>query len=353
MGKSQFGKELFKEIINDMEDQIQLFEESSLGVLTIGESWYKKIVLIREKLKDLKNLTKFRYNNLVVLDEPSGDLRTYKLFSHIPFLLKYTVMGKLLEDRYAWIKKYDLKGLLVENPVGDIGAPVCYKKNNLQFTNRWIRQIYLFSLLKRSLGPFIGNEIKIIMDIGSSYGGLASIIKKNYPKTNMVLVDLPEQLAAAQYYLRLKFPKAKFAKYNDLKHCEKIDRDLISNYDFLLIPSFMFEKLEENSVDLITNVASLNEMTREWVDYYVNSRVFCTTKYICLVNRILKEQNIGTKISILDMHLERYDCIHFDLCPYFDWLYKKKLIFKIFPKTEKIPHPPFYEFIGKKRINNN
>tara|TARA_B100001964_G_C14155614_1_gene564144 strand:+ start:104 stop:1165 length:1062 start_codon:yes stop_codon:yes gene_type:complete len=352
MDNNLIDKKQLREIINDMEDQIQLFEKFPLGGRAIGESWYQKIVLIREKLKDLKNLSKFRYNNLAVVDEPAEAGRVYKLLSHITFLLKYTVMGKSLEDRYALIKKYDLKKLLVENPVGDIGAPVCYKKNNLQFTNGWVRHIYLFSLLNRSLGTFIENEIKVIMEIGSSYGALTSIIKNNYPKTSIVLIDLPEQLAVAQYYLRLKYPKATFVKYKDLKLCEKINRDLISNYDFLLVPSFMFEKLEENSVDLIINVASLNEMTREWVDYYVNSRVFCTTKYIYLVNRILKEQNIGTKISILDMHLERYDCIHFDVCPYWEWLYKKKLIFKIFPKIEKTTHPPFYEFIGKKHINN-
>ena len=352
MDRYMIGKELFEGIINDMEDQIQLFEKSALGVKTIGESWYKKIILIREKLKNLNDLANFRYNNLVVSDEPSGDRRAYKLFSHVPCLLKYTAMGTSLEDKYAFIQKHDLKELLVENPVGDIGAPVCYKKNDLQFTSRWVRHIYLFSLLKKYLGSLIGNEIKIIMDIGSSYGALMSIIKDNYPKTSIVLVDLPEQLAAAQYYLRLKFPKAKFAEYSDLKLCKKIDRDLIRNYDFLLIPSFMFEKLEENSVDLITNSVSLNEMTKEWVSYYVDSHVFSTTKYIYLVNRITKEQNIGTKISILDMHLERYDCIHFDVCPYWEWLYEQKLIYKLFPKVEKTAHPPLYEFIGKKRINN-
>jgi len=122
------GKELFEGIINDMEDQIQLFEKSALGVKTIGESWYKKIILIREKLKNLNDLANFRYNNLVVSDEPSGDRRAYKLFSHVPCLLKYTAMGTSLEDKYAFIQKHDLKELLVENPVGDIGAPVCYKK---------------------------------------------------------------------------------------------------------------------------------------------------------------------------------------------------------------------------------
>ena len=351
MDKRLLGKEQFREIINDMEDQIQLFEKSPLGAQTIGESWYKQIIVTREKLKDWRNLTGFRYNDLVVVDQPSGASRAYKLLSPVPFLQKYTMVGKVLEDAYAFIKKYKLEGLLLDNPTGDVGTPVCYRKDNLRYTNRWIRHIFLFSLLRKTIGTLIEKEIKVIMDIGSSYGALASIIKNNYPNTNIILVDLPEQLAVTKYYLKAKFPKAKFAKYNDLKHCKKINRDLISNYDFLLIPCFMYEKLEANSVDLVMNTASFNEMSKEWLDYYTSASVFCSLKYIFLVNRISKEQNPGAKIDIMNMHLEQYDRIHFDVCPFFE-SYTRKLVFGLFPKLEIIIRPPCYEFIGKKPINN-
>ena len=351
MDKCQFDKEQFREIIIDMEDQIQLFEKSPLGAQTIGESWYKKIIVTREKLKDWRNLIEFRYNDLAVVDVPSGVNRAYKMLSPVPFLRKYTYVGKILEDAYAIIKKYKLEGLLLANPTGDVGSPLCHKKDNLRYTNRWIRHIFLFSLLRKTIGTLIENEIKVIMDIGSSYGALASIIKNNYPNTNIILVDLPEQLAIAKYYLKVKFPKAKFAKYNDLKHCDKINGDLISNYDFLLIPCFMYEKLETNSVDLVMNTVSFNEMSKEWLDYYTSAPVFCSLKYIFLVNRFVKEQNPGSKISILDMHLEQYDRIHFDVCSYWERLYGQRLVFGLFPKLETTMHPSLYEFIGKKPIN--
>jgi putative sugar O-methyltransferase len=351
MDKSQFNKEQFREIINDMEDQIQLFEKYPLGAQSIGESWYKKNSVTREKLKDWRNLTEFRYNDLAVVDVPSGTNRAYKLLSPVPFLRKYTYVGKILEDAYAFIKKHKLERLLLDNPTGDVGAPVCHRKENLRYTNRWIRHIFLFSLLRKTIGSLIEKEIKVIMDIGSSYGALASIIKNNYPNTNIILVDIPEQLAIAKYYLKAKFPKAKFAKYNDLMHCEKINGDLISNYDFLLIPCFMYEKLEANSVDLVMNIVSFPEMSKEWLDHYTSAPVFCSIKYIFLVNRIIKEQNPGSKIDILDMHLEQYDRIHFDVCPFFERQYEQKLVFGLFPKLETITHPPLYEFIGKKPIN--
>ena len=123
------------------------------------------------------------------------------MHKYFPFINEYRAEFKSLYDAYNFIKVHNLEDLLKDNPISKTGNPYVFEKGEFRYTRRWIRHIYFLSLFKKHLEPQ-KNKIKTIMDIGSSWGAFPHILKKNYPDTRFLLVDLPEQLALAHYYLK-------------------------------------------------------------------------------------------------------------------------------------------------------
>ena len=182
----------------------------------------------------------------------------------------------MLEDFYDFLKSKDLLELLKTNSSPITGNPELYSKNNVKFTHRWIRHIWLLSLYKKFLNE---KKIKVIMDIGSNYGALSYLLKKNNEKLKFILIDFPEALSTANYFLNKEYPSSKIATFEDLKNLKKIDKHFVEKNDFILLPCFWVSKLEKNIVDLTINIASFNEMNRFWFNKYTES-IYKTTKFL-------------------------------------------------------------------------
>ena len=79
----------------------------------------------------------------------------------------------MLEDFFDFKIKKPLS-LLARNPSPKIGNPELYIKENMIFTHRWIRHIWLLNLYNK----FLNNKnVQVIMDIGSNFA-LAYLLKK-------------------------------------------------------------------------------------------------------------------------------------------------------------------------------
>jgi len=342
-------RELIDKIITELNEEIDVFKKYTLNRESIGRFWFDNIDESYKKLKDkADNLINFRRNNLVVMDNPNGRSWPYRLFSKLPYSLQPNPSIKLLEDVYRFIQEQNLTELVRGNPISDVGHPLYFEKKGMRFTYRWIRHIWFLSLFKKYLEPYT-QEIKVALDIGSSYGAFQYLIKRNYPNAHLILVDLPEQNAVARYYLKSEFPDCRIAAFKEIRELDEITRDFVSNYDFILVPCFYLEKLGKGLADLVTNFVSFNEMPRQWLDFYLQSDVFKNSKFLFMVNRIIKEQNPGVRIGILDMPLNDYEHIYFDVCPYFKWLYEGKYFLGIPYKAEKVWHDPVYEYIGRRK----
>lgn len=341
-------KELIDKIITELDEQIDIFKNYTLNRESIGRFWFDNIDVSYKRLKDNNdNLINFRRDNLVVNDIPCGPHPwLYRLLAKIPYFFQPHAHIKLLEDVYRFIQEQNLTELVLANPISDVGSPIHFAKNGMRFTYRWIRHVWFLSLFNKYLKPY-SQEIKVALDIGSSYGAFQYLIKRNYPDIHSILVDLPEQNAVAHYYLKSEFPDCRIASFKEVQQVDQITRDFVNNYDFVLVPCFYLEKLGADLADLVTNFVSFNEMPREWLNFYLQSAAFSTSKFLFTVNRIIKEQNPGVKISILDMPLNNYEQIHFDVCPYFKWVYRGKYLLRVPYRVEKVWHDPVYEYIGK------
>ena len=145
---------------------------------------------------------------------------------------------------------------------------------------------------------------------------------------------------------RLKQDRSRPAGVSELLHEPSITKDLILEYDFLLVPTSLFERLSENTVDLVTNFASMSEMTRAYFNLYLQSDVFLSSKYFYTINRIeAYPKDFGTDVSILDFPItDSQKRLHFGICPIFsvDFSFSARHVFL----TSHYDPPPYFEYIG-------
>ena len=353
---SEEQKELFSQIIIEVKQQVAEFEDKELSRRTLGDFWFKRAEDGVKRLEDMDTFINFRRYNLLVFDLPYLPDNKVKrwifncfmtMHKYFPFINEYRAEFKSLYDAYNFIKVHNLEDLLKDNPTSKTGNPYLFKKGEFRYTRRWIRHIYFLSLFKKHLEPQ-KDKIKTIMDIGSSWGTFPHIIKKNYPDTRFLLVDLPEQLALAHYYLKTEMPDCRIATYKDIEKVDKITPEFMDNYDFVLVPCFDHNKIAAGTVDLVTNFASLCEMSKEWFNMYVQSEAFKTSKFFFIWNSVIKEKNPGGFISLLDYPFAVLETMYFNNSPLLWTHYRHRKIFNCIPsRVEMFYHEPFFEYIGK------
>ena len=167
---------------------------------------------------------------------------------------------------------------LLNNLQSNVGSPVYLpvelkdsrskKKINMKINQADLGNIYYFYQISKALDS-MKNNFPIIAEIGSGYGGLISKLKKKYPNSKCILFDLPELCCVQTYYLNKEFPKAKIYYYKDYL---KSNNDIFNNnFDFLILPGEIFEKLPNEFLDLIINVRSMMEMKKETIQFYFDT----------------------------------------------------------------------------------
>jgi hypothetical protein len=173
--------------------------------------------------------------------------------------------------------------LMSENPAsGGVG----------QFNGRLV-SIPIYHHARNVLaGITYANKPKRILEIGGGYGEIARLWVKNpiASATSYVIVDIPECLFLAEVALRSEFGDM-------VGYLEGADPDT----PILLVPLSRLFALKRNA-DLVVNTGSMQEMTDEWVDFYVDwltrydARYFYSLNYAAQPISILGEsRNLWTQ----------------------------------------------------------
>ena len=252
---------------------------------------------------------------------------------------------KLLCENLEMLKDRKCLDLLKKYPVSRIGNPNVFIKEGYEYTHRWTKHIYSLSLFKKYLESELTNDF-VLLDLGSSYGIFSFLIKKEYPKTTHILVDFPEQLTLAHYFLGMSFPEAKIATVSDLKDIAALTNNTISEYDFLLVPWFYYDKLRSIKIDVYANFASLGEMRREWFDFYLSHPVFKSAKCLFMMNSFMSGQVYDNDLTFLDYPFRDFDQLYLGIWPYSHYTYDKKQFFFY----EKVCFASqYFEYIGKRK----
>ena len=164
--------------------------------------------------------------------------------------------------------------------------------------------IYFFHTLYPILSEKDKNAHFFVCEIGGGYGALAHCIKKNFPSAVCLLFDLPEQNYISNYYLRKLNPNAKILNLDALikiKNINSIDdleiekTDLVK-YDYVILPGYLIEKIQNSFIDVFINTRSFMEMNIETVNFYFSHihRAINKSGVLYCVNRYIKKTSGDT-----------------------------------------------------------
>ncbi len=211
--------------------------------------------------------------------------------------------------------------LLKKYPCHPAGNPRIFNWNGIPVTHRWIKHIHHLGMINRILGSSLGEDFSVL-DIGSSYGVFTYMMKREYPESRHVLVDLPNQLLFAHYFLRSCFPDARIAGARTVAELGTITRETVDAYDFVLLPTDNFEQLG-GGIDLVTSFSCLGELKRSLFDRYLQSEAFRMARYFYTSNPVDKHMAMqDAEVCVLDYPiLDPAKRLYFGISPVFLYSY--------------------------------
>lgn len=180
------------------------------------------------------------------------------------------------------------------------------KNSSRLFSYDLARQALILDKLKSELKNL---EEKTFCIIGDGYGVLGCLIKKHFPKSKIISVNLGRILLFDVYYSQLLF--------SDLKH-SLIDLNqnlLLSDFNYIEAEKYMQLKF---NADIFINVCSMGEMDpKDIKNYFKSMREQKNETFFYSCNRISKKLNDGQIIKFSDYPWHKDDTIIFDeLCPW-------------------------------------
>jgi hypothetical protein len=121
------------------------------------------------------------------------------------------------------------------------------------------------NLIARNLKQSEGSHT-YILELGGGYGRLTEAFLAIFEnQVKYVMLDaVPESLVYAYLYLSKNFPDRRIGFY----YCGH-DFDLVT-YDCYIVPTWRFEELNRYKFDVAINIDSMQEMTQQQIDYYLN-----------------------------------------------------------------------------------
>jgi putative sugar O-methyltransferase len=266
-------------------------------------------------------------------------------------------LGNLLDGRkrgeralmvqcFAILESHGFLDFLRKYPSPEIGNPRLFEHANCRFTHRWFRHVYGLGQMNR----FLRAELQagsVLLDIGSAYGIFQGLVYQEFPGCHNILVDLPEQLLLARYFLSLYLPEARIGSVRDLPEKGTLPRDLIRNFDFLLLPPAYSRQIEQGSIDLVTSFACLGELKREVFEFYVKAPAIESAQWIFLISQIdPRQMGFNTDVTMLDYPIWTRTKVHFCVSPaYFHPYIPPRRIYLLL--YEFFRFPPFFEYIGR------
>lgn len=179
------------------------------------------------------------------------------------FVRLFNAFGLVFYHYLAQIDSYrslvSLEDTLVGNPTDIVVSPD-RRKFSVSILFKYLHYFYL--------RKFISKFPSTVLEIGGGAGFLGFVIEKIHPGTKYVLVDLPEQLAVAYFFLDNCFP-GKVMPYSEVvKRGAVIDSRVFQDKDIILIPHYATENLNID-FELGIGTATFQEMNRETVISYM------------------------------------------------------------------------------------
>ena len=300
---------IFRRLV-DFYKKVKTQQEDIEGTYRTGKMWQSFIDLEFEDL-----ITALRNNNIMELQKLLENFSREGFTRNVGIGHDYGEMKKnpLYKYQYvnSWHEFYGVyTGLFGRNlnmsfPL--VGNPTGLSHDGQIISLDVFRYHYyaeeVLSLLQDVKNP-------VFCEIGSGMGGQAyKIISNSKGKITCILLDIPEVLVIASYFLMTALPQKKFLLFGE----DRLNPSHLDKYDIILMPNFMLPRLKDNSVDLFFNSCSFSEMEKVTVEEYIIQIERICRKYLFHINHTAKfvwNKN-GKEISNLPADQIRPNCKRF------------------------------------------
>ncbi len=228
---------------------------------------------------------------LSLLEVNIGEMyhRTYVSTSIQASYFQRKIYALYLLFLYEYVKDQDELGIFHKLEEPSDGNPIVIEKQGKRISQDIANSYMEYSYVRNSLGNKF-SEIKVIAEIGGGYGRLSYLFHLLHESEGIkvILIDLPPALFVAQWYLKKVFPEAKIMDYRNFSNFSEIEHDFKESSICFLLPH-QLELLPEGALDLLINISSLQEMSREQINNYYKlvdnkARYFYTKQWVLWEN---------------------------------------------------------------------
>lgn len=242
--------------------------------------------------------------------------KPYKGFYKKVHLVFQWIYRKMAEDS-SFFKEIDKKA----NHITSLQN----RANNLDV----IRQSLTISFLKMKIDF---KTIKSALVIGDGFTSMTSLLVENTLVDRVYLINLRKTLLVDLIYLKKAIGDNRFDRELILIDSKNCIKSLKSRHKFVAIEAENYELIKYLKKDIVINIASFQEMSKEIIDNYFKYIYNKSGEpfYFYLCNREEKVLPDGEKISFDNYNFHSEDQIIVDeLCPWHQYYY--------------IKYPPFYK----------
>lgn len=237
-----------------------------------------------------------------------------KIRAVLPALTSPTFSHFPMEERQRWlfayyhyllwdyVKKIDYKNLL-SLPEPRYGNPLLFHWRNHTFTQDLLNSIIETYSILEALAIGV-KDPKVIVEVGGGYGRNAYVLKKMFPKSKIVMVDIVPGIVLAQWYLHKVFPRKKVLGISDFNNFKEVKKRY-EKADFVFLLPHQIEMLPDKSVDLFININSFQEMTYEQIKTYFNQIARLTTG-IFYTKQWKKQHNTFDHVKITEFQYPKH-----------------------------------------------
>jgi putative sugar O-methyltransferase len=181
--------------------------------------------------------------------------------------LRRHIAGRVYAVYLAMLAQYtasrDRRGVFAELEEPELGRPTC-----VSYEGRAVSEDLCNSVLEyTSILDALPSPPRVVVELGSGYGRLAWVFLREQPDVRYVLVDIPPGLAIAQRYLTELFPERPAFRFRRFDSYAEVADELERAQIAFLTPN-QLEMIPSLNADLMINVSSLHEMSREQIQHY-------------------------------------------------------------------------------------
>ena len=272
-------------------------------------SWSKQDDMgVPVQLRRLGKLDLFFFEN---------SLRLIRQFLPTRWLKVYFQKSSLVDDLRIIIDQ-GFDEILKQNPVTNTPyVRDIYSYKGFKFNSRYLRYVYITGQIIK-YGLLEKDKKQLHVDIGNFYGGLQALLKKYFPETTFISVELPHQLYRSYLFHEELYPSVE--KIVGLQEFNEYVIDSGRKPSFVYLLPQDFDGISAlQKVDLLSNFLSFGEMSDENFQSYFNSITFKKTQKFYFVNRFISspavDPTFDSKINLPDYFIKDRKVLLLDVFP--------------------------------------